>query len=207
MDPALGRLLDWIENRSGPDAVVIVTSDHGEELGEGGRVGHEYGVSQALIHVPLMIRAPRLSPGERDALVSLQDLHALILGIADGRDGEALAAFSREDSARTVVSERYGSLHNAQRAGPEYALPWISMIHDGTKIVGPPDERFEVLDVRTEGFAREIPMPLPANADSLRESLGEYWDRHRDRREEEGEDFHPSSDEEMEKLRALGYVE
>ena len=50
------------------DAIVIVTSDHGENLGEKGRMSHADGVSQQVLHVPLLIsglkpRVPPATPG------------------------------------------------------------------------------------------------------------------------------------------------
>ena len=62
LDQNLGSLLEWIDAEHGEDTVVIITSDHGEDLGEDGIVGHEVGLSQSLIHVPLFVRAPGLMP-------------------------------------------------------------------------------------------------------------------------------------------------
>ena len=39
LDDQLGPLLDWLDERLGRNAVLVVTADHGEELGEAGRVG------------------------------------------------------------------------------------------------------------------------------------------------------------------------
>jgi arylsulfatase A-like enzyme len=46
---ALGRL---------DDTLVIVTSDHGEEFFDHGRVGHGHSLYEELLHVPLLIRLP-----------------------------------------------------------------------------------------------------------------------------------------------------
>jgi hypothetical protein len=74
MDRELGRLLDWIDQRFGNDTTIIVTSDHGEELGERGKVGHSFGLSQALIHVPLIVRSPTLPNGEHEQAVNLRSI-------------------------------------------------------------------------------------------------------------------------------------
>ena len=50
------------------DTIVILTSDHGEQLGEHHMLDHQYSVYQTVLHVPLVVRAPgRLAPGPRAA--------------------------------------------------------------------------------------------------------------------------------------------
>ena len=65
------------------DTVVIVTSDHGELLGEHGFLEHQFGVYEELLDVPLVIRAPGLlEPGLRDDPVMLSDLYDTVLDLA-----------------------------------------------------------------------------------------------------------------------------
>ena len=45
--------------------LVIVTSDHGEALGEHGEDVHGYFVYEATLRVPLVIRGPGVKPGTR----------------------------------------------------------------------------------------------------------------------------------------------
>jgi hypothetical protein len=58
-------------------AVVAVTSDHGEHLGEQGRLDHRMTLHDAVLHVPLVVRWPgRLEGGAVVRTpVSLADLH------------------------------------------------------------------------------------------------------------------------------------
>jgi arylsulfatase A-like enzyme len=81
VDDWLGRTLEWLD-RDGvlQDTVVVVTSDHGENLGEGGRIGHELSMDQRLLQVPLVVaggEAPVPSP-----LTSLAALPAVIASAA-----------------------------------------------------------------------------------------------------------------------------
>ena len=62
--------------------LVIVTSDHGESLGEHGEDVHGYFVYEATLRVPLIFRGPGVKPGTRiDALARTIDLYPTILEI------------------------------------------------------------------------------------------------------------------------------
>jgi arylsulfatase len=64
MDGALGALLHAVQARPGGDrTLIVVTADHGEALGEEGRLGHGFWLSEELTRVPLIVRYP----GDRDA--------------------------------------------------------------------------------------------------------------------------------------------
>jgi tetratricopeptide (TPR) repeat protein len=86
-DSQVGRLLDW-RNRSGQAArtLVVVTSDHGEGLGEHGEDEHQLFVYDTTLRVPLVLSWPgRLPAGRRvsgqfrsvDLLPTLLDLLGL----------------------------------------------------------------------------------------------------------------------------------
>jgi len=62
VDDQLGRVLDALE-RLGmwDDTVVVVTSDHGEQLGDQGTIG-KGGMFEASYHVPGIVRDPRYVP-------------------------------------------------------------------------------------------------------------------------------------------------
>jgi len=66
------------------DTIVIVTSDHGENLGEGGRLGHSFSLDERLIHVPLVTSGfDRLRPETALSLVQLPWLLADELALPD----------------------------------------------------------------------------------------------------------------------------
>jgi hypothetical protein len=59
MDSWIATLLSRLdEQRLLEDTAVIVTSDHGENLGEGQLIGHAFSLDQRLVHVPLVIAGP-----------------------------------------------------------------------------------------------------------------------------------------------------
>lgn len=107
-DRHLGLLLDKLrQNEVLEDTLVIVTSDHGENLGEmdrhgNRRFGHEASLSDALCRVPLVIAHPQLEPREITEHFSLTDIFNVIT--------EA----SRTDA--TLTSAEIASHHSARVA-------------------------------------------------------------------------------------------
>lgn len=106
-DDLLGRLLDELDAAGlAKDTVVIVTSDHGENLGDHGLVEHQFSVDETLLDVPLVIHAPgRLPPGERSDPVMLLDLFATILDLA-GVKADAPPPRSRSLVADMIPGDR-----------------------------------------------------------------------------------------------------
>ncbi|MEM7581922.1 MAG: sulfatase [Acidobacteriota bacterium] len=89
LDRAIGRVLDRLaSDESEIETHVIVTADHGESFGEhGGSMGHGRRLIPSQIHVPLIVRSPRLAPGTRVDVTGSIDIAATLLGLA-GVDSE-----------------------------------------------------------------------------------------------------------------------
>lgn len=81
IDQQLGLLLDEMERRGVlENTLIVVTSDHGEEIGERGRLVHGASVYSTEAHVPLVVVPPSNGSGPRvvDEPVSLRDVPATI---------------------------------------------------------------------------------------------------------------------------------
>ena len=64
------------------DTAIVLTSDHGEGLGErGGRVGHAYGLHGELIDVPLLVIGAGLPARVHDVVTSNADVAPTILSL------------------------------------------------------------------------------------------------------------------------------
>jgi arylsulfatase A-like enzyme len=62
-DDALGKLFERMAELDVLDeTIVVITSDHGEELGEHGALGHAKTLFDEVLRVPLLLRAPDLIP-------------------------------------------------------------------------------------------------------------------------------------------------
>ena len=83
MDRCLGGFLDELEE-TGLDktTAVILTADHGTNVGERGSFGKGHPVRQGEGHVPLFISVPGGARGHSDIIAQPQDLFATILGLA-----------------------------------------------------------------------------------------------------------------------------
>ncbi len=82
IDEEIGYLVDRLEKRGILDrTLLIVTSDHGENIGDHRLMSHAYSLHDTLIHVPLLIRYPEcFSRGERiTSHVQLTDVFPTIL--------------------------------------------------------------------------------------------------------------------------------
>ena len=116
LDEQLGLLFDELERRGVLDQTwVVVSSDHGEGLGEHDLFEHGESLYQTEIHVPLLIVPPASRDAGRvvHATVSLRDLPATIVDLVGLGDrspfpGQSLAALwgdfpSRPDADRDAV--------------------------------------------------------------------------------------------------------
>jgi arylsulfatase A-like enzyme len=85
IDEEIGALVAGLRQRGMLErTLLIITSDHGENIGEHGLMSHAYSLHDTLIHVPLIIRYPEyFSPGERIThQVQLIDLFPTLLDAA-----------------------------------------------------------------------------------------------------------------------------
>lgn len=80
VDSELGRLLEGLGADFLARALVILTADHGESLGEHGEATHGVFVYQSTMAVPLVIAGPGIAPGQRiEGAVSLADVLPTVL--------------------------------------------------------------------------------------------------------------------------------
>ncbi len=64
LDEKIGAMVDLLERKGIlDDTILVITADHGENLGEHGLVGHNYCVYDTLAHVPLICRYPSAFQG------------------------------------------------------------------------------------------------------------------------------------------------
>ncbi|HKJ93475.1 MAG TPA: sulfatase-like hydrolase/transferase, partial [Longimicrobiales bacterium] len=132
IDQAIGRILHELDRRGVLDnTIVILTSDHGEQLGEHGLYDHNNSLYRVVLHVPLIIHDPRstLVRGKVDRVVSLRSIAPTILDMvgvnpaATGIGGRSLARFwaGAADSAYDDAGSAYDAA--AADGGVGEAMP------------------------------------------------------------------------------------
>ncbi|HKQ98957.1 MAG TPA: sulfatase-like hydrolase/transferase, partial [Candidatus Polarisedimenticolia bacterium] len=85
VDRRIGEIVGALKrNRLFDDTVVVVTSDHGEMLGEHHLVDHKLSVYEPVLRIPMVVRYPgRVRAGQRITTpVMLQDLYPTLLALA-----------------------------------------------------------------------------------------------------------------------------
>ena len=83
-DSNVAKILDLLEGTGRFDnTIVVVVSDHGEEFGEHGRLGHNKTLNEEVLRVPLIMRYPVQIPANlrSNAVVSLVDLAPTIIDL------------------------------------------------------------------------------------------------------------------------------
>jgi hypothetical protein len=204
MDMQLAELLPWLVEHLGEDCVVIVTSDHGEELGEQGYIGHERGLAQSLLHVPLFVRGPELRAGLIQETLTLRRLFDFMLLYGKGQKPDPSSLTARDESG--IIAERYTSGEGVNSGEPSMSRPWVAEFSGKHKGIGPSRYGWQALDLERSRFRDGEFESDPAVAKGLRESIDSYWESHRDRRFGTGT-AEPVDPQELEKLRALGYLQ
>lgn len=132
MDFHVGRLFEGLRKLGQfDDALIIVTGDHGELLGEHNCFGHPGLVYQEAIQVPLIVKAPgpRRSTGRVADWVQLHDVFPLILQSADIEAPPGIQGDVPPDIRHPILVEsRTPSEFNAETGGD-----WFAVIEDGWK--------------------------------------------------------------------------
>jgi arylsulfatase A-like enzyme len=100
VDSRIGQVLDWLQTLGLLDrTMIVVTADHGENLGDHGMMAHKYCLYDTLLHVPLIIRYPQgtTAPGRVQHQVQTLDLAPTILSMLGETGSETTRALQGHD--------------------------------------------------------------------------------------------------------------
>jgi sulfatase-like protein len=168
-DERLGRLLDALKaSGQWERALVVVTSDYGEEFGERGQIGHGGNLGRQLLEVPLAIKLPagfplRLAP-PRGQRVATQRLWATLVEAAGGRVPPAVAPSLFRRSPSPVLSELYltNAYNQFSLVDGDFQLLWRTSF----AAVEP-----EYYRARFESMAGQVVPPLAEPAEAIFDRL------------------------------------
>lgn len=216
-DSVLDQLLTRLDAMGLLDeTIVVVTSDHGDEFGEHGLIGHAKTVYDEVLHVPLVLLAPRLVPAGKhlDVPVSLIDLAPTLLDLTrlpapPGLHGKSLVPLLRGEefpASRVLYAEapKWGPRTGHRVAARNQGFKWIrsddpQMPAQVFDLLADPLEKQPIEDPAMEapGIAFEATYRALARAqkDSAKDEPGTPAKK-------------PELDEAtVEKLKALGYMD
>ena len=207
------------------DTVLVILSDHGENLGDHELMGHKYSVYNTLSHVPLIIRYPARIRAKRIAEpVAVLDVYATLLDLAHVDDPaptplsrSLLETSSERGPSSALVSEMLApattALHFASQRHPDLNWnPWMRKLRaievDGSKFIRSSDGRHELYDMRRDpGEQNNLFVESPGSAEPLQRALDSWLGsfRHYDDYRDRPSAARPLSPEALERLKALGY--
>jgi arylsulfatase A-like enzyme len=127
----------WSAARAGgllDDAVVIVTSDHGEAFGEHGLYLHDASVYQTHLHVPLWIHHPERPAEAIDDVVSTRDLFGLVRSLALGGDARETILDAGYRAAHPIALAEHFHYRHAPGAHPRYLQNVAAAVTARTKV-------------------------------------------------------------------------
>jgi len=180
-DDQVGRLLRALQATGlSKDTIVIVTSDHGEMLGERG-FWYKMSFFEGSSRVPLIAQAPgRFAPRRVSGAVSLVDILPTLVEI--GRDGSA-GGLASEIDGRSFVPHLAGRVGHDEAFGEylaEGAIAPIVMIRRGShKFVSSPADPDQLYDLAGDPHERVNLADSPDHADlrdSFRAEVARRWD-------------------------------
>jgi arylsulfatase A-like enzyme/Flp pilus assembly protein TadD len=202
VDAALGPLLEALLAATSRETVVVVTSDHGESLGEHGEQTHGLFAYDATLKVPLVLWGPGIptartgfSVGHVDILPTLLD--ALGVEPPAGLPGRSLLALLESGTEPPDHTHYFEALNGFLTR--DWA-PLRGVLREGRKLIELPIPELYDLGSDPGELANLLPgdSAVRAAADQLRARLPaeESWPPR----------SAPVSDEEARQLAALGYV-
>ncbi len=188
------------------NSLIVITSDHGEALGERNFLGHPMSVYQDQLRVPLIIKYPQQKTSlVEDAPASLVDIMPTVLAILKLKSPERLSGRNLLDpesrAGRALLGESYPlpifvSLHPRFRRVDRAVIEWPYKLIRGTAgtrelydLAGDPQEKRNLYDSH------------PATVETLDAELKRWIGRaHR------AQPLQPDRDT-LQRLRSLGYTQ
>ena len=199
VDHQIERLVEGLRDLGLLDqTAVVVTSDHGEGLGDHGHMTHGWNLHEELVRIPLIVRAPGIPRNSRlSGPVQLEDLMPTLLALMglrapEGLDGRNLLPWIRCNAPasprESVVGQRAPFPNHPvlffERRGP---AKWIGELSGGGRV-------YRLDKDPAEQQALDAPM-VSATLSAIAPRRGKAESK-------------PVWDEEaLRALRALGYVE
>jgi hypothetical protein len=212
VDDHIAKVLAALDEMGvGDRTAVIVTADHGDEFFEHGGKGHGRTLYREVVHVPLIMRIPGVTPGKVVRMpVSLVDIMPTVLDLVGARAPVGLQGVS-------LVPELTGADGDMRRTvyawlcNPSTRIDCEAMEHSGIDTLidilqSPRIELYAADDVvQRTNLARAAGWPRHQRLMALTDELNAHWEAFRSGGGRLGGVQIDKAT--MERLRALGYAD
>jgi arylsulfatase A-like enzyme len=134
VDRWLGVLLETLDDTGMADnTLVLLTADHGTNVGERGRFGKYHPVMEQEAHVPFIVRPPGGESGRSDVIVQPQDIFATIAGQCGVPLPEGIESFDVLAAARNGETGERPVALSGRNAEMGWSKPgaWLFTVMDG----------------------------------------------------------------------------
>ena len=220
LDQTLQPLFDGLERRGLlANTYIVLTSDHGENLGDHGLFNHRFTLAESLTHVPLVVWGPNIQPGRVNTPVSTMDLFPTLCDWAGVPVPDHLAGHHWLRAPRPAVTRMElplrREIETVQSVHADVSIePWLRSGHamlgsGGLKVLrwdqGPSYQAFDLGADPTEAAPSEPTADRVAALDAWIASVPPY-DPSRRTPADDPVHVRASQEELRENLEALGYV-
>jgi arylsulfatase A-like enzyme len=215
MDYEIRKLLQYLEDQDlTDDTLIVFVADHGEEFGDHGGLDHGYNLYEYMIGVPLIMHFPEGHAGRVDARVGAIDLAPTILdylgieapSMYQGRSFLHLAENPGGKHKPLVFSQGNG-VGNVKEHRFDLDLEQQCVYEDRYKLIrSSPSGAIELYDLAEDPFERrDLASSKPGIVRKLVAELDAFLEF------AEANSVNPEEkirldEEELEKLKALGYA-
>lgn len=160
VDQQIGVLREELERRGlAQNTLIIITSDHGESLGEHGLFAHGNSLYYETLHVPLILCMPgHIAAGQRsNRVVSNKDIPATVLDLLGGPKssifpGTSLTGtgpgFAEDDNAQVIAEIQQQSFW--RKSTPTYHGPMKSLMTGRWQLILHQSGKMELYDLAAD---------------------------------------------------------
>jgi len=214
LDHQMGLFFENLKKRGLYDeAMIIVTSDHGNLDGEHYSFGHNTELYDILIHVPLLIKYPKSMQrsGAVDRYVSTIDLMPEILKVVDVPIPESVQGQPLDETSHEIIAELFEQKNNAHaKLNPDRYYRDLKAIYsndaENLKYIHSSNGQSELYDLNADPQElNNIIAQRPDKVAELEARLAKWLTSFEPVMDDEQTDM-TKNEKLMERLRALGYV-
>ena len=163
LDDQIGRLVEYLKSKDYyDDSIIIITSDHGESVGEWGRYGDSFSLNNWEIKIPLLVKY--IGQKEEKVVeypVQLADIFptvtaSLDIDVSINFDGVNL----KEKNNRLVAAELNPYFPVIQEYGSHFSRSQTAFVIDSLKIILSTNKPPGVFDIKNDPEERKNLMAL-----------------------------------------------